>query len=103
MSKSGQRIDIASHQVMRLLLPLTHAKFVSKDQLLMIPTQLNIKSTEARVFFLNELLNLLRNMPEKIFPSLENRERLLAACLEAADQADNEDLEILVEDEDNTE
>ena len=99
MSKTEQRIEIAAHVVMRHVLPLTHAKFVSKDQLLSISRTLGIKDTEAKVYFFNELLNLIRDMPEKIFPDLENRERLLEACLEAADQADDEDIEASEEQE----
>ncbi len=86
--------DDRAHQLMRDVLPLIDERWVDGVKITAIVDRLGIRNIEARIFFLRELLGIVRRLPLKIYREDDARQRLMTAVQEALDTAiDQEEAE----------
>ena len=79
------------HQLMREVIPLVDERWVDGARILSIADGLRLRTDEARIYFLRELLTLIRRFPLKIYRDEESRQRLIAAAQDALDAAIEEE------------
>lgn len=80
---------------MRDVLPLIDERWVDGAKITTIVDRLAIRDIEARIFFLRELLGIVRRLPLKIYREDDARQRLMTAVQEALDVAIDEEEESL--------
>jgi type III secretion protein W len=84
-------VEDKAHQLMRDLLPLIDERWVDGAKIRAIVDRLQLRTDEARIYFLRELLALVRRFPLKIYRDEEARQRLMAAVQQALDAAIDEE------------
>jgi type III secretion system TyeA family effector delivery regulator len=88
-SPSGQPIDALV--LMKEVLPLRRQKWINIDKVLGLADMIGVKTDEQRIYFLRELHTIVRQLPESLFETPEDRLRLTTAVQEALDQAINQE------------
>lgn len=74
-------------QLMQDILKLSQARWVTADSVQDLAKDSKINGVESRIYFLTSAKEQMRLIPVKIYPSPENRNRLLEATQEALDAA----------------
>ena len=82
-----------AHRMMKEVMVLKDQRWVDGSKVMSIVDQLNIRGDEARIYFLRELLSIVRRLPLKIYSDDESRMRLITAVQEALDTAVDEEEE----------
>lgn len=80
-----------AHVLMQRVLPLMEERWVDGARIRAVVDQVQIRDIEARIYFLRELLGIIRRIPLKVYPDGESRTRLIDACQEALDAAIEEE------------
>ena len=88
-SPSGQPVDALV--LMKEVLPLRRQKWINIDKVLGLADLIGVKTDEQRIYFLRELHTIVRQLPESLFETPEDRLRLTTAVQEALDQAINQE------------
>lgn len=84
-------VDDKAHQLMRDVLPLMEERWIDGAKVRAIVDRLHLRTDEARIYFLRELLALVRRLPLKVYKDEEARQRLITAVQEALDVAIEEE------------
>jgi type III secretion system TyeA family effector delivery regulator len=84
-------VNEKAHQLMRDILPLMEERWIDGAKIRAIADRLHLRTDEARIYFLRELLALVRRFPLKIYKDDEARQRLIIAVQEALDAAIEEE------------
>ncbi len=84
-------VNDKAHQLMREVLPLMDERWIDGVKVRAIVDRLHLRTDEARIYFLRELLALVRRLPLKIYKDDEARQRLIVAVQEALDVAIEEE------------
>ena len=88
----------AADRLLSSLLELAEASWLSGAQVEKIVREQNLRSTEAEIYFLRELADLIRALPLKIFKDPEQRLKMVDAVQEALDKAiEREEAELAAE------
>ena len=88
----------AADRLLSSLLELAEASWLSSAQVEKIVREQNLRSTEAEIYFLRELADLIRALPLKIFKDPEQRLKMVDAVQEALDKAiEREEAELAAE------
>ncbi|MEM9280410.1 MAG: TyeA family type III secretion system gatekeeper subunit [Verrucomicrobiota bacterium] len=74
-----------SRNILRETLALSTSSFVQVSAVERVVNQLGTDDIEKKIYFLQAYLEYVRGIPEKIYPSLENRAKLLEAIQECLD------------------
>ncbi len=77
----------AADRLMGSLLALAEASWLSPAQVEKLAREQRLPSTEAEIYFLRELADLVRAMPLKVFKDPEQRLKLVDAVQETLDKA----------------
>ena len=86
-----QSQDEVTHELMRAVLNLKDQRFVDPSKITALTSHFNIDDIEAKIYFLRELLGVVRRFPLKIYNDDQARTRLLTAIQEALDLAIDEE------------
>jgi type III secretion protein W len=90
----------AADRLVSSLLELAEASWLSGAQVEKIVREQRLRSTEAEIYFLRELADLVRALPLKIFKEPEQRLKMVDAVQEALDKAiEQEEAELAAGDE----
>lgn len=90
----------AADRLVGSLLDLAEASWLSGAQVEKLAREQRLPSTEAEIYFLRELADMVRALPLKVFKDPEQRLKLVDAVQEALDQAiEREEAELAAEDE----
>lgn len=73
--------------LMKDLINLTGEKWVSAQRFSAMADRWELNDAQARITFLTGVKGLLRDMPEKVFPDLDQRQSIISAAQEALDAA----------------
>ncbi len=88
----------AADRLVGSLLELAEASWLSGAQVEKIVREQNLRTTEAEIYFLRELADLVRALPIKIFKEPEQRLKMVDAVQEALDKAiEQEEAELAAE------
>ncbi|MBB5031239.1 TyeA family type III secretion system gatekeeper subunit [Prosthecobacter vanneervenii] len=74
-----------AHDLMRELLEMTTQRWVDPDRFIQITNKIGVKNSEMRIYFLTQLREKVRQIPLKLYPSPDIREKLLDALQQAMD------------------
>lgn len=77
--------EYTAHDLMRDLLEMTTQRWIDPERFLQIVNRLGIKSSETRIFFLTQLREKVRQIPLKLYPVPDIREKMLDALQQAMD------------------
>lgn len=80
-----------AHVLMQQVLPLMEERWVDGARVRSIVDQQQIQGDEARIYFLRELIGIVRRIPLKVYKDDESRGRLIGAVQEALDTAIDEE------------
>lgn len=84
-------VNDRAHQLMRDVLPLMEERWIDGAKIRAIVDRLGLRTDEARIYFLRELLALIRRLPLKIYKDDEARQRMITAVQQALDAAIEEE------------
>jgi type III secretion protein W len=84
-------VNDQAHQLMRDVLPLMEERWIDGAKIRAIADRQHLRTDEARIYFLRELLALVRRFPLKIYKDEEARQRMITAVQEALDAAIDEE------------
>lgn len=89
----------AADRLVGSLLELAEASWLSSAQVEKLAREQDLPSTEAEIYFLRELADMVRALPLKIFKDPEQRLKLVDAVQETLDKAiEREEAELAEED-----
>ena len=74
-----------AHDLMRELLEMTTQRWVDPDRFIQITNKIGIKNSEMRIYFLTQLREKVRQIPLKLYPVPDVREKILDALQQAMD------------------
>jgi type III secretion protein W len=77
----------AADRLVSSLLELAEASWLSGAQVEKLVREQRLRTTEAEIYFLRELADLVRALPLKIFKEPEQRLKMVDAVQEALDKA----------------
>ncbi len=83
----GVAPQVAASDLLSELLPLKDQRWVDASKVEAIANRLGTQAIEPRIYFLQGIGSLIGSLPEKVFHSLEDRERLRTAVQQAVDRA----------------
>jgi len=89
----------AVHDIVMQLLPLREQRFIDPNKLLKLTDRLKIRDIEAKIYFLRELLAIVRRLSMKIYKDPDDRLRLIDALQQALDLAIEEEEAMLAAEE----
>ncbi len=89
----------AVHDIVMQLLPLREQRYIDPNKLLKLADRLKIRDVEAKIYFLRELLGIVRRLSLKIYGDPDDRLRLIDALQQALDLAIEEEEELLAAEE----
>ena len=78
---------VAADRLVSSLLELAEASWLSGSQVEKLVREQRLRTTEAEIYFLRELADLVRALPLKIFKEPEQRLKMVDAVQEALDKA----------------
>ncbi len=70
---------------MRELLEMTTQRWVDPDRFIQITNKIGVRNSEMRIYFLTQLREKVRQIPLKLYPVPDIREKLLDALQQAMD------------------
>lgn len=70
---------------MRELLEMTTQRWVDPDRFIQITNKIGVNNSEMRIYFLTQLREKVRQIPLKLYPVPDIREKLLDALQQAMD------------------
>lgn len=82
-----------AHNLMQQVLPLLEERWLDGPRITKIVDRQKIRGDEARIYFLRELLGIVRRIPLKVYQDDESRGRLIDAIQQALDTAIDEEEE----------
>ncbi|WP_038160638.1 TyeA family type III secretion system gatekeeper subunit [Verrucomicrobium sp. BvORR106] len=74
-----------AHDLMREILEMTTQRWVDPARISQIATRVGLKKPEIRIFFVTQLREKVRQIPLKLFPTPDIREKMLDAMQQALD------------------
>ena len=74
-----------SRSILRETLVLVTSTFVQSAAVARIVDMIPLQELEGKIYFLQAYMEFVRSIPEKIYPNLENRGKLLEAIQEHLD------------------
>jgi len=77
--------EYTAHDLMRELLEMTTQRWIDPNAFIQITNKLGIKSSEMRIYFLTQLREQVRQIPLKLYPATDTREKMLDALQQAMD------------------
>ena len=86
------------HDVVMEILPLKDQRWVDPNKILKMTNRLGLDDVEAKIYFLRELLAIVRKLPLAIYNDPQDRLRLIDALQSSLDKAIEEEEELLEED-----
>jgi type III secretion system TyeA family effector delivery regulator len=70
---------------MRELLEMTTQRWIDPERFIQITNRLGVKTSEMRIYFLTQLREKVRQIPLKLYPVADIREKMLDALQQAMD------------------
>jgi type III secretion system TyeA family effector delivery regulator len=77
--------EYTAHDLMRELLEMTTQRWIDPERFLQMTNKLGVKSSEMRIYFLTQLREKVRQIPLKLYPVPDIREKMLEALQNAMD------------------
>jgi type III secretion system TyeA family effector delivery regulator len=77
--------DYTAHDLMRELLEMTTQRWVDPERFLQITSKIGVRQPEMRIYFLTQLRERVRQIPLKLYPVPDIREKMLDALQQAMD------------------
>jgi type III secretion system TyeA family effector delivery regulator len=74
-----------AHDLMREILEMTTQRWVDPARFSQIATRVGLKVPEMRIFFITQLREKVRQIPLKLYPTADIREKMLEAMQQALD------------------
>ncbi|HEY1048745.1 MAG TPA: TyeA family type III secretion system gatekeeper subunit [Prosthecobacter sp.] len=74
-----------AHDLMRELLEMTTQRWIDPERFHQITNKLGVHHSEMRIYFLTQLREKVRQIPLKLYPSPDIREKMLDALQQAMD------------------
>ena len=74
-----------AHDLMRELLDMTTQRWVDPERFIQIVNKVGVRNQETRIYFLTQLRERVRQIPLKLYPSADIREKMLDALQQAMD------------------
>lgn len=81
------RQPLDAHQLMNEILPLKDQRWIDSNKILGLADRAGFPSDEGKIYFLRELHGIVRRLPDKIFQTLDDRDRLKTALQQSLDTA----------------
>jgi type III secretion system TyeA family effector delivery regulator len=77
--------EYTAHDLMRELLEMTTQRWIDPERFIQITNRLGVKTSEMRIYFLTQLREKVRQIPLKLYPVADIREKMLDALQQAMD------------------
>lgn len=74
-----------AHDLMRELLEMTTQRWIDPERFIQITNKIGIKVPAMRIYFLTQLREKVRQIPLKLYPVPDVREKILDALQQAMD------------------
>lgn len=74
-----------AHDLMRELLEMTTQRWVDPERFIHITNKIGVRPSEMRIYFLTQLREKVRQIPLKLYPTPDIREKILDALQQAMD------------------
>jgi len=74
-----------AHDLMRELLEMTTQRWIDPERFIQITNKIGVRQSEMRIYFLTQLREKVRQIPLKLYPSPDIREKMLDALQQAMD------------------
>ena len=91
-------MDENAEKLVKRILELTHSRFVSANDISRLAELAKPETIQQKIYFLTQVKEVIRLLPEKMFPDYldanRNRENLIDAAKQAIDQAIAEEEEL---------
>lgn len=75
----------SAHELMEEILDMSSQRWVDQDRFRQMLTKLRLQDSQMRIYFLTQLWEKIRMIPQKLFPNPESREKMMNALQEAMD------------------
>ena len=77
--------EYTAHDLMRELLEMTTQRWVDPERFIQMTNKLGVRVPEMRIYFLTQLREKVRQIPLKLYPVPDVREKMLDALQQAMD------------------
>lgn len=77
--------DYSAHDLMRELLEMTTQRYIDPERFIQITNKIGVRQSEMRIYFLTQLREKVRQIPLKLYPVPDIREKMLDALQQAMD------------------
>jgi len=77
--------EFTAHDLMRELLEMTIQRWIDPEKFIHITNRIGIRQPEMRIYFLTQLREKVRQIPLKLYPDPDIREKMLEAMQQALD------------------
>jgi type III secretion system TyeA family effector delivery regulator len=77
--------EFTAHDLMRELLEMTTQRWIDPEKFTQITHRMGVRQPEMRIYFLTQLREKVRQIPLKLYPDPEIREKMLDAMQQALD------------------
>jgi type III secretion system TyeA family effector delivery regulator len=74
-----------AHDLMREILEMTTQRWIDPDKFTQITNRVGVRQPEMRIYFLTQLREKVRQIPLKLYPDPDVREKMLDAMQQALD------------------
>lgn len=74
-----------AHDLMRELLEMTTQRWIDPERFIQITNKIGVRTSEMRIYFLTQLREKVRQIPLKLYPTPDIREKMLDALQQAMD------------------
>lgn len=74
-----------AHDLMRELLEMTTQRWIDPERFIQITNKIGVRQSEMRIYFLTQLREKVRQIPLKLYPTPDIREKMLDALQQAMD------------------
>ncbi len=77
--------DLIENKLMEHILDISQQQWVTESDFIKILPQLNVNDLDAQIFFMTKVDDLIRQLPEELFPNIETKQNIQAAVKESLD------------------
>ncbi len=77
--------DYSAHDLMRELLEMTTQRYIDPERFIQITNKIGVRQSEMRIYFLTQLREKVRQIPLKLYPVPDIRDKMLDALQQAMD------------------
>lgn len=77
--------EYTAHDLMRDLLEMTTQRWIDPERFIQITNKIGVRNSEMRIYFLTQLREKVRQIPLKLYPVPDIRDKMLDALQQAMD------------------